>query len=260
MKKTLTLALLVGCLAQAALAAIQTRDISYKEGKTELKGTLAWDDAIKGPRPGVLIVHSWMGLTDYEKGRAKQLAELGYTAFAVDVYGTADTPKDQKEAGVSAGKYKGNRALFRKRVQAGLDVLARQAEADKANLAAIGYCFGGTGALELARNGAKLKGVVCFHGGLDSPTPADGKKIRGKVLVLHGADDFYVPKKDIDAFEQELKAAKVDYQLVFYSGTVHAFTMPGVGNDPSTGAAYNASSDKRSWVAMKNFLQEIFGQ
>jgi dienelactone hydrolase len=245
-------------LAPRAHATIQTKEISYKEGKTELKGFLAWDDALKGPRPGVLVVHSWMGLGDYEKGRAKQLAELGYTAFAADIYGAADTPKDQKGAGVSAGKYKGNRALYRKRVQAGLDVLAKQAEADKANLAAIGYCFGGTGVLELARNGANVKGVVSFHGGLDSPTPADGKQIKAKVLVLHGADDFYVPKKDIDALEQELKDAKVDYQFVFYSGTVHAFTMPEVGNDPSTGAAYNASSDKRSWIAMKNFLQEIF--
>ena len=257
--KTLTLAALALSLAAVATAAIQTKEVTYKEGKTELKGTLAWDDAVKGPRPGILVVHQWMGLTDYEKGRAKQLAELGYTAFAADIYGP-DAPKDMAGAGAAAGKYKKDRALYRKRVQAGLDTLAKQDGVDKKNLAAIGYCFGGTGVLELARNGANVKGVVSFHGGLDSPAPADGKKIKGKVLVLHGADDPFVPKADIAALEAELKAAKVDYQFTFYSGAVHAFTQPMAGNDPSKGAAYNESADKRSWIAMKDFLSEIFSR
>ena len=258
MSKILRLALLAGVLSSAAHAAIQTKEVSYKEGSTALKGTLAWDDAIQGPRPGILVVHQWMGLTDYEKGRAKQLAGLGYVAFAADVYGAADTPKDMASAGASAGKYKKDRALYRKRVNAGLKALSKQAGVDPKNLAAIGYCFGGTGVLELARSGANVKGIVSFHGGLDSPTPADGKNIKAKVLILHGADDPYVPKKDIAALEDELKAAKVDYQFTFYSGAVHAFTQPEAGNDNSKGAAYNESADKRSWIAMTNFLDEIF--
>lgn len=257
MKKMLSVALLVGALSQTAFATVQTKDVVYKDGKTELKGFLAWDDAVKSA-PGVLIIHQWMGLTDYEKGRAKQLAGLGYVAFAADIYGAEDTPKDMAAAGASAGKYKKDRALYRSRAKAGLKALSKQAGVDPKNLAAIGYCFGGTGALELARSGANVKGVVSFHGGLDSPSPADGKNIKGKVLVLHGADDPYVPKKDIDALEAELKAAKVDYQFTFYSGAVHAFTQPLSGNDPSKGVAYNAQADKRSWMALQDFLEEIF--
>ncbi len=175
MRKTLSLLVLAGALASLAQAAVQTKEITYKEGKTVLKGTLAWDDAISGPRPGILVIHQWMGLTDYEKGRAIQLAGLGYTAFAADIYGAADTPKDMASAGASAGKYKGDRALYRKRLAAGLDVLKKQAEVDPKRTAAIGYCFGGTGALEMARMNADVLGVVAFHGGLDAGKIEDGQ-------------------------------------------------------------------------------------
>ena len=258
MKKMLSLALLAGALSQAAFATVQTKDVVYKDGKTELKGFLAWDDSVTTPRPGILVIHQWMGLTDYEKGRAKQLAELGYVAFAADIYGAEDAPKDMAGAGAAAGKYKKDRALYRSRAKAGLKALSKQAGVDPKNLAAIGYCFGGTGVLELGRSGADVKGLVSFHGGLDSPTPADGKNIKGKVLILHGADDPYVPKADIAACEAELKAAKVDYQMTFYSGAVHAFTQPEAGNDNSKGAAYNEKADKRSWIALQDFLGEIF--
>jgi dienelactone hydrolase len=205
-----------------------------------------------------VVVHDWMGVSDDTKMRAEQLAQLGYTAFVADIYGKDVHPKDAKEAGEQAGKYKGDRALLRKRVIAALDQLKKQKTVNHSQLAVIGYCFGGTTALELARSGADIKGAVSFHGGLDSPTPADGKKIKAKVLALHGADDPYVPADQVRAFEDEMRAGGVDWELVKYSKAVHAFTVKGAGNDNSKGAAYNAEADRRSWQAMKDFFAEIF--
>jgi dienelactone hydrolase len=251
-------ALALGLLVSAPLGAkIVTQDVTYKDGKTELQGFLAYDDA-REKAPAILIAHQWMGLTDYEKGRARQLAELGYTAFAADIYGKGVKATDQATAGKLAGQYKGDRKLLRGRMLAALKTLKAQKQADASRTAVIGYCFGGTAALELGRAGAETKGIVSFHGGLDSPKPEDGKNIKAKVLILHGADDPYVPKKDIAALEDELKAAKVDYQMTFYSGAVHAFTQPEAGSDPSKGAAYNEKADKRSWTALQDFLNEIF--
>jgi dienelactone hydrolase len=254
----LALALVVAAVAGQTSAAIRTQPVEYKDGQTVLEGYLAWDDAVKGPRPGILIVHQWMGVTEYEKMRAEQLAGMGYVALAADVYGKGVHPKDTAEAGALAGKFKGDRALLRARVNAGLGALRANPLVDARRVAAIGYCFGGTGVLELARSGADLAGVVSFHGGLDSPNPADGRNIKARVLVLHGADDPYVPAKDIAAFQQELREAKVDWQMVYYSGAVHAFTQKAAGNDPSRGAAYNERADRRSWEAMKAFFAELF--
>jgi dienelactone hydrolase len=239
-------------------AAIQTKTVEYRQGDTILEGFVAWDDAIKGPRPGVLIVHQWLGLTDYEKHRAEMLAQLGYVAFCADIYGKGVRPQNTREAGALAGKYKGDRPLLRARVNAGLDALRRQPLVDPKRVAAIGYCFGGTAVLELARSGADVAGVVSFHGGLDSPAPADGKNIKGKVLVCHGADDPFEPPADLAAFESELRGAGVDWQLIQYGGAVHSFTQPMAGNDNAKGAAYNEKADKRSWEAMKQFFAEIF--
>jgi len=244
--------------AASVHATIQTKTIEYKQGDATLEGFVAYDDAIKGPRPGILIVHQWMGLTDYEKHRAEMLAQLGYVAFCADIYGKGVRPQNTQEAGAQAGKYKGDRQLLRARVNAGLDALRQQPLVDPKRLAAIGYCFGGTTVLELARSGADVSGVVSFHGGLDSPTPADGKSIKCKVLVCHGADDPFEKPADLTAFESELRDAKVDWQLIEYGGAVHSFTQPMAGNDNSKGAAYNEKADKRSWEAMKQFLAEIF--
>jgi dienelactone hydrolase len=186
------------------------------------------------------------------------LAQLGYVAFCADIYGKGVRPQNPQEAGVQAGKYKNDRQLLRARVNAGLDTLRRQPLVDPKHIAAIGYCFGGTTVIELARSGADVAGVVSFHGGLDSPTPADGKNIRCKVLVCHGADDPFEKPQDLAAFEGEMRDAKVDWQLIKYGGAVHSFTQPNAGNDNSKGAAYNEKADKRSWEAMKQFLAEIF--
>jgi dienelactone hydrolase len=242
----------------AAGAAIHTETVEYKDGDTALEGYLAYDDAISGTRPGVLVVHQWMGLTAYEKKRCEMLAELGYVAFACDIYGKGVRPKDAAEAGAQSGKYKNDRKLLRERVNAGLGELRKQPKVDQKNIAAIGYCFGGTTVIELARSGANIAGVVSFHGGLDSPNPADGKNIKCKVLALQGADDPFVPAKDIAASEDEMRQAGVDWEFTQYGGAVHSFTQPEAGNDNSKGAAYNERADKRSWVDMKQFFAEIF--
>jgi dienelactone hydrolase len=257
----LLLSLLLAPLAvKTAKAEIRTQTVEYKEGSTILEGFLAYDTGVSGKRPGVLIVHQWKGLGDYEKKRAEMLAKMGYVAFAVDIYGKGIRPSDTKSAGAEAGKYKSDRALLRKRVRAGLDELLKNKSVDSKRVAAIGYCFGGTTVIELARSGADIAGVVSFHGALDSPTPADGRNIKCKVLALHGADDPFVPAKDVTAFEDEMRAAKVDWQLVKYGGAVHSFTDWNAGNDNKAGAAYNERADKRSWEDMKQFFGEIFGK
>jgi len=241
-------------------AAIQTKTVEYQQGGTAFEGFVAWDDAIQGARPGVLVVHQWMGLTDYEKKRAEMLAQLGYVAFCADIYGKGVRPQTREEAAAQAGKYKQDRQLLRARVNAGLDALRRQPRVDPKRLAAIGYCFGGTTVLELARSGAKLNGVVSFHGGLDALNPADGRNIKCKVLVLHGADDPGISAQDLAAFEQQMRDGGVDWQLVKFGGAVHAFTQWNAGNDNSKGAAYNERADRRSWEYLKLFFGEIFKQ
>jgi dienelactone hydrolase len=253
--------LLLTCLliATPVLAEVKTIEITYKDGDTTLTGYLAWDDALpmkQNSAPAVLIVHQWMGLTDYEKGRAKQLAELGYVAFALDIYGVDNRPKDRGQAGAMAGKFKNDRKLFRKRLNLGLDMLKKVSQVDPKRVAAIGYCFGGTGVLELARSGADVAGVVSFHGGLDAPTPEDAKNIKAKVLVCHGADDPFVSQEGIDAMTKSFNEADVDWQMIYYSNAVHSFTQPMAGDDPSKGAAYNEKADLRSWLHMQTFFYE----
>jgi dienelactone hydrolase len=256
--KTTSVVLALALAAGGVEAKVQTKVIEYSQGGTKLEGLLAWDDAYHGRRPGVLVVHQWMGLTDYEKMRSEQLAGLGYVAFAADIYGTGVRPKTTAEAGELAGKFKNDRKLLRERVTAGLDVLRANDLVDPKRIAAIGYCFGGTTVLELARSGADIAGVVSFHGGLDAPDPNDGKNIKAKVLVLHGADDPFNPPQAIAAFQREMRGGHVDWQMIYYGGAVHAFTQKGAGNDPSTGVAYNERADRRSWQAMRDFFAEIF--
>lgn len=249
------------CLLLATLAArgeIVSKRVEYKEGDTILEGLSVYDDAVKGKRPAVLVVHQWKGLGEYEKKRAEMLAHLGYNVFAADIYGKGVRPQTPQAAGAEAGKYKGDRALLRSRVNAAFDVLKQNEHTDSHRIAAIGYCFGGTTVLEVARSGTELAGVVSFHGGLSTPTPGDAKNIKTKVLALHGADDPNVPAPEVAGFEKEMREAAVDWQLVAFGGAVHSFTDWNAGNDNSKGAAYNERADKRSWEDLKQFLAEIF--
>ena len=256
MKKLIFTFLALAC-AGTVRAAIHTETVEYKQGDTTLEGFVAYDDAIKGARPGVLIVHQWLGLTDYEKYRAEMLAQLGYVAFCADIYGKGVRPQNYQDAGAEATKYKTNRALLRLRVNAGLAKLKQNELVDTNRIAAIGYCFGGTTVIELARSGAALNGIVSFHGGLDSPAPTDGKNIQCKVLVCHGADDPFEKPEDLAAFESEMRAANVDWRLIMYGGAVHSFTQP-MADGSLPGAKYNERADKRSWQDMKQFFAEIF--
>ena len=239
-------------------ASLRTDTVDYRDGEQLLEGYVAWDESKAGRRPGVLLVHEWNGITEHTREQARRLAELGYVAFAVDVYGKGIRPATPEAAGLEAAKFKRDRSLFRSRLQAGYRALLAQRWVDPHRIAAVGYCFGGTGVLELARTGADLRGIVSVHGGLDSPNPADGKNIKAKVLILHGDADPFVPRKDVDAVLDELRSAKVDWQMITYGGAVHAFTNPAAGNDPGKGAAYDANADRRSWLAMQEFLDEIF--
>ena len=240
-------------------AAIRAEAVPYRHGDMQLEGYLAYDDALKGVRPAVLIVHEWWGLNDYIKKRTVQFAGMGYIAFAADIYGKNVVTKDPKKAAELAGKFRtGNRTLLRERVNAGLQILKNHPLVDQQRIAAIGYCFGGTTVLELARSGAEVSGVVSFHGGLDTPNPADAKNIKAKVLVLHGADDPNVSLPQVIAFQDEMRKGKVDWQMISYGGAVHSFTNPESGSDPSRGVAYNENADRRSWQHMKVFFAEIF--
>jgi len=246
-------------LGASANAAIKTQEIDYEQGGVKLQGFLAYDDANTDKRPAVLVVHEWWGQTDYVRRRAEQLARLGYVGFAIDMYGKGVQAKSVEEAGKMAGQFKNDRKLMRERAAAGLAVLKQQQMVDTAKIAAIGYCFGGTVALELARSGADLAGVCTFHAALDTPTPADAKNIKGKVMVCHGGDDPFVPAEQVQAFEKEMRDAKVDWQLVAYGGAVHSFTNPDVDRVGLQGAAYNRNADRRSWKAMQTFFDEVFG-
>ena len=212
----------------------------------------------KEGKPGVLIAHQWLAILAETTKQADRFAALGYVVFAIDVYGKDTRPKSIKDAVIFSTKYKSDRNLFRERLILGLEELKKQKNVDVARLAVVGYCFGGTAAIELGRSGASLLGIISFHGGLDSPKPADGKNIKAKVLALCGAIDPFVAPKDIIAFEDEMNVNQVDYQIVRYGGTVHSFTEEGAGNDTAKGAAYNKSSDLKSFHAAEDFLAEVF--
>lgn len=251
------LTILILFFATLAQAKLVDKTVSYTLNEKTFEGYVVYDTQFTGAQPGALVVHDWMGLTDRTKAKAKELAALGFTAFAADIYGKGKIPKNSEEAAAQAGIYKNNRPLFRDHLNAAFNELKKIKNVNTKKMVAIGFCFGGTGVVELARSGAPLLGVVSFHGSLDSPKPEDGKNIKAKVLALHGADDPFVAAKDLTAFEEEMKINKIDWQLVKYGGAVHSFTDKSAGTDNSKGAAYNESADKRSFQAMKDFFKEL---
>jgi dienelactone hydrolase len=246
-------------LPALASAAIKTDEVTYAVGDVHLKSTVVYDDAGTDKKPGIVVFPEWWGMNDYVKHRAHMLAELGYVAIAADLFGDGKVTDDPKEAGTWAGALKSNRVELRARCNAALDQLRKNSRVDPSKLGAVGYCFGGTSAIELARSGADIRAVVTFHAGLDSPDPAVGKNIKAKILVCHGGDDVFSPEKDIDAFKQEMRQNKVDWQMNVYGNAVHSFSNPGADKHGIPGIAYNAEADHRSWAAMQVFFNDAFG-
>lgn len=227
-----------------------TQSVDYRHGSATLEGFLAYGGAPDGKRPVVLLVHDWDGIDDYERLRAEMVANLGYLAFAVDSYGKGVRPKTREESAAEASKYYKDPALMVARVQAAIDFIKTHPLADADRIAAIGYCFGGKTVLEVARTGVPLRGVVSFHGGLDTATPAAKDAIKCPLLVLHGNADASVTPDKVGAFHQEMLAANAAYTFVGYPDAVHGFTKFG-------SAAYNERADRKSWAEMERFLKDV---
>ena len=239
---------------------MKAESIEYQDGNVTLRGFVAFDDQTDEKRPGVLVMPEAFGLGAHAKERAKRLAALGYIALAGDPYGNGLEVSDLQEAIKHAGALREDPAKFRQRARAALDKLASLPQVDTSRLAMIGYCMGGTFSLELARDGAPLKGVVSFHGGLETQRPATAGQVKAKVLVCTGADDPFVPAAQVNAFAEEMTKAGVDWQVISYGGTVHSFTNPAADGVGVPGISYNMSADERSWKAMRTFFAEIFGE
>lgn len=255
--------LLVLFFSLPAMAAIVTKRVPYELDKIRFEGVLLYEAnpaaSVSPSVPGLVLVPNWLGVTEANIKQAELVAARGYVVFVADMYGLEGRPKNQEEAGKSAGALKDNRALMRKRVNKALQVLLGQKgiPLDTARLGAIGFCFGGTAALELARSGAKVGGVVSFHGGLSSPAPSEARAISAKVLALHGADDPFVPPEEVSSFEAEMRQAKVDWQLVVFGNAVHSFTD--VDANMAGKAQYNPQVASRAYSLMDAFFKEAFG-
>ena len=251
----LTALLFSGSIAQSAVV---TKTISYHDGGVSLQGFLAYDNALKGKRPGVLVVHEWWGLNDYARKRATQLAGLGYVAFALDMYGkdkVADHPEQAKEFMEQVTK---NVKFWQKRARAGLAILRKQSVTDSSRIAAIGYCFGGSTVQQLAYSGANIRGIVSFHGSLIPPTESAGKQTKAKFLINHGAADPFTKLESLPAYITAMNASGIDWEMVIYGNAKHSFTNPEADKRGMPALKYNRSADRRSWENMKQFFNEIF--
>jgi dienelactone hydrolase len=262
MRYGMTGALLALCISTAAQAAIKEEPVTYKDGDTTMKGFVVYDDAKKGKRPGIIVVHEWWGITKHVRDEARKFAQQGYTAFVADMYGDAKTADNPKDAGALSGAVRKNPAVMQSRFNAARARLARHATVDASRIGASGYCFGGSVVLDMARAGADLKGIVAFHASL----PASGPKaapgaVKAKVLVLNGADDPFIKPESVDAFKQEMEAAKVDYRYINYPGAVHAFTNPEAtekGKKFKLPLAYHPEADKQSKAEAAKFFSSVF--
>ena len=238
---------------------MQTQDIDYRAEGANLRGYLAYDDSVAAPRPGVLVFHEGLGLGDFAMARARMLAELGYVAFAADMFGDRRQARNLQEVAKLVGELRNEPETLRARGRAALTTLAALPQVDAKRMAAIGFCFGGSVVLELARDGADLKAVVSFHGVLTTKTVAVSGKVRAGVLVLTGADDPLAPPDQVLAFENEMRAAEVaDWQVISYGNTLHGFTNPAADGSMMRTALYSEQADRRSWASMRCLLDEVF--
>lgn len=236
---------------------LQHRLVEYRDADTLLEGRLVLNDDVAGRRPGILVAHAWGGRSAYEDGQADRLAELGYAAFALDLYGKGVRGSGPEENAALMQPFIDDRAMLLHRLLASLQALQSQPEVDASRVAAIGFCFGGLCVLDIARSGADLAGVVSFHGLLASPGGAASRRARARILVLHGWDDPMATPDAVANLAAELTAIKADWQIHAYGNTQHAFTNP-AANDPQRGTVYDAVAARRSWQAMTNFLDELF--
>ncbi len=251
--------LILGVAVTATLSAkTVTKVVEYDAGGTHFNGVSAVDPEREGKRPGVLLIPEYWGVNDYITSRATMLADIGYVAFVADMYGEGRVTKDSAEAGKWSGEVKGDRLMMRLRANAALEQLKAHPDVNPDQIAAIGFCFGGTTVLEMARSNFDVLGVVSFHGGLEKGDAESSPTIKPKVVVLHGSADPHVSDASVAALRDDLNAAEADWYMVAYGHAVHAFTNPAAGNDPSKGVAYNATADKRSWDAMRHFFDELF--
>jgi dienelactone hydrolase len=252
------LALLLG----AAQAAIKEELVTYKDGDTTMKGVVVYDDASNAKRPGLIVVHEWWGITKHVRDEARKLADQGYTAFVADMYGDGKTADNPKDAGALAGSVGKNPAAMQSRFNAAKDTLSKHATVDAKKIGAIGFCFGGSVVLDMARAGTDLAGVAAFHAGLSAAGPQAARgTVKAKVLVLNGTDDPFIKPDSVDAFKKEMESAKVDYRYVSYPGVVHAFTNPEAtekGKQFNLPLAYHAEADKQSKAEMAKFFSELF--
>ena len=257
--RTIGMSLLLLALAPAATwAAVKTEVVNYKVGDKPFKGFIAYDDAVKTKRPGILVVHEWWGLDAYARRRAEQLAGLGYVAFAADMYGDGKTTVHPTEAGEMAKMVRMNQKDWLARANAGLQVLRDHALVDGQKLAAIGYCFGGSTSLMMANSGLDIRAAVSFHGALPIPEPDDLKKVKAKILICHGAKDTFIKEDTIQKVRGAYDKAGVDYQMIYYGGAVHSFTVPEANEKKVEGLRYDPDADRRSWNAMRALFDEVF--
>lgn len=241
---------------------IITEDIEYQVDNTKLNGYLAYDSSIDKKRPGILVVHEWWGHNEYARNRAEMLAELGYVAFAVDMYGDGKLAQHPEDAGKFMKQVTANMSLAEKRLSAALKVLNQQAVTDNSKTAAIGYCFGGGMVLHLARIGADIDGVVSFHGSLGTQNPAKKDTVKARVLILHGEEDSFIPPEQVDAFKEEMQIAGVKYEFIAYPNVKHSFTNPQADEFSEkfnlAALEYNQHADEDSWNRMQMFFDQIF--
>ena len=259
--KNLLLAAALFFLSSLAQAALQAKEVTYTANGTTLKGYLAYDDAITSNHPGVLVVHEWWGSDEYARKRAKMLAELGYTALALDMYGEGKRAHHPDEAGKFSGELKKNLPLAKARFEAAMKFLQKQENVDPDNIAVLGYCFGGSVALEMARLGEDLKGVASFHGSLATEHPAQPGKVKARIISFTGTADPMIPAEQVAAFKQEMEKAGVNYKVITFPGVKHSFTNPAAdeyGRKFNLPLVYDKAADKASWEETERFLTDVF--